>query len=76
MEKEGFKRVELIRKDDKRQITVTFAGSMNGNLLPLQVIYQGKKKPHNFFQNLIFPLHGTLRLHPTIGPTRRQQKNT
>jgi len=42
MEKEGSKRVELIGKDDKRQITVTFAGSMNGNLLPLQVIYQGK----------------------------------
>jgi len=32
MEKEGSKKVELIGKDDKRQITVTFAGSMNGNL--------------------------------------------
>jgi len=42
MQKEGSKRVELIRKDDKRQITVTFAWSMNGNLLQLQVIYQGK----------------------------------
>ena len=42
MEKEGSKRVELIGKDDKRQITVTFAGSMNESLLPLQVIYQGK----------------------------------
>lgn len=41
MAPEGSKRVELIRKDDMRQITVTFAGSMNGNL-PLQVVYQGK----------------------------------
>ena len=29
------RRAELIRKDDKRQITMTFAGSINGNLLPL-----------------------------------------
>ena len=41
MVKEGSKWVELIGKDDKKQIKVTFAGSINGNL-PLQVIYQGK----------------------------------
>ena len=42
MEAEGSKRVELIGKDDKRQITVVFAGSLGGDILPIQVIYQGK----------------------------------
>ena len=42
MEEEGSKRVELIEKEDKRQITVLFAGLVVGDLLPPQVIYQGK----------------------------------
>ena len=42
MEEEGSKRIELIGKDDKRQITVLFAGSLSGELLPIQIIYQGK----------------------------------
>ena len=42
MEVEGFKRVELVGKDDKRQITAVFGGLMAGNFLPLQLVYQGK----------------------------------
>ena len=42
MEEEGSKRIELIGKDDKRRLTVPFAGSLNGNLLPIQIIYQEK----------------------------------
>ena len=42
MEEEGSKRIELIGKDDKRQLTVLFAGSLSGDLLPIQIIYQGK----------------------------------
>ena len=42
MEVEGSKRVELAGKDDKRQITTVFAGSMTGDFLPLQLVYQGK----------------------------------
>ena len=42
MEAEGSERVELIGTDDKRQITVVFAGSLGGDILPIQVIYQGK----------------------------------
>ena len=41
MEEEGSKRIELIGKDDKRQLTVLFAGALNGDLLPI-IIYQGK----------------------------------
>ena len=44
MAKEGEKRVEIVGKDDKRQITAVFAGSMSGDFLPPQVIYQGKIK--------------------------------
>ena len=42
MEVEGSKRVELVGKDEKRQITAVFGGSMTGNFLPLQLVYQGK----------------------------------
>ena len=39
MEQEGSKRIELIGKDDKRQLTVLFAGLLSGNLLSIQNIY-------------------------------------
>ena len=42
MEKEGARRVELAGKDDKRQLTAVFGGSMAGDFLPPQLIYQGK----------------------------------
>ena len=44
MEEEGSKRIELIGKDDKRQITVLFAGSLSGELLPIQIIYVLREK--------------------------------
>ena len=40
MEKGGTKRVEIIAKDDKRQLTAVFAGSSSGDFLPLQLIYE------------------------------------
>ena len=42
MESEGSKRVELVEKDDKRQITAVFGCSLIGHFLPPQLIYQGK----------------------------------
>ena len=42
MEQEGAKRVEVVAKDDKRQITAVFAGSFTGDFLPPQLVYQGK----------------------------------
>ena len=42
MAEEGAKQVELIGKDDKRQLTAVLAGSMSGKFLPPQLIYQGK----------------------------------
>ena len=42
MAEEGSKRVEIAGKDDKRQLTAVFAGLMNGEFLPPQLIYQGK----------------------------------
>ena len=50
MATEGSKRIELIGQDDKRQITATFAGSLTGNFLPIQLVYEGK----------------TTRCHPSI----------
>ena len=37
----GCKRVEIIALDDKRQITAIFAGTLTGDFLPPQVVYQG-----------------------------------
>ena len=42
MAKEGSKRVEIAGIDDKRQITAVFGGTMAGEFLPPQIIYQGK----------------------------------
>ena len=42
MAKKGSKRVELTGIDNKRQITAVFCGSLTGDLLPIQLIYQGK----------------------------------
>ena len=42
MEVEDSKKVELVGKDEKRQITVVIAGSMVRDFLPPQLVYQGK----------------------------------
>ena len=42
MAAEGSKRVEIVGIDDKRQITTTFAGSLSGNFLPVQLVYESK----------------------------------
>ena len=42
MELEGAKRVEIAGKDDKRQITAVFAGSIAGDFLPIQLVCKGK----------------------------------
>ena len=52
MDQEGAKRVEVVAKDDKRQITAVFAGSSSGYFLPPQLIYEGKTSrclPHHEF---------------------------
>ena len=42
MEMEGAKRVKVVGKDDKCQITAIFGISMSGDFLPIQLVYQGK----------------------------------
>jgi len=41
MAKEGSKRAEIIGKDDKCQITEVLGGTMSGDFLPVQLVYQG-----------------------------------
>ena len=45
IEEQGSKRVDVARANDKRQITAVFCGSLVGDFLPTQVIYQGTT-PH------------------------------
>ena len=42
MEQVGSNRIEIIGKDDKRQLTAVFGCSMAGDFLPPQLVYQGK----------------------------------
>lgn len=42
MEVKGSKRVEIVGISDKRQSTAMFCGTMTGEFLPPQLIYQGK----------------------------------
>ena len=36
--------MEITAVDDKRQITAVFGGSLTGDFLPIQLIYQGTTK--------------------------------
>ena len=63
MEKEGTKRVEIIAKDDKRQLTAIFAGSSSGDFLPLQL----SERLVAVFHSFSFLLHGMLQSWRTIG---------
>ena len=42
MELKGSKRIEIVGISDKRQITALFCGTITGEFLPFQLIYQGK----------------------------------
>ena len=42
MDQQGAKQVEVCGANDKRLITAVFCGSLVGDFLPIQVIYQGK----------------------------------
>ena len=46
-EEKGSSRVEIAGVGDKRQITVTVAGTLNGKLLPFQVLYEGKTERYH-----------------------------
>ena len=63
LEQKGARRAELIGVNDKRQITAVFCGSLSGDFLPLQVIYQGKTpRCHPRYQ---FPLDWDVSHTPT-----------
>ena len=52
MDQQGSKRVEVVGVNDKRLITAVFCGSLVGDFLPVQVIYQGTTQcchPHYRF---------------------------
>ena len=42
MAEHKLKRVEVSGIEDKQQITATFAASLSGSFLPVQLVYQGK----------------------------------
>ena len=51
MNTRGAQRVEVVGVHDKRLITAVFCGSLVGDFLPLQIIYQGKTaRSHPWFQ--------------------------
>ena len=41
MEKKGKKQVDIVGKDDKREITALLAATLSGNMLPPQLLYTG-----------------------------------
>ena len=44
MEKRGARGIEIAGSKDKRQITAILCGTVQGELLPMQVIYKGRTK--------------------------------
>ena len=66
MQRQGEMRVQMVGVNNKRQITAVFCGTMLGEFLPVQLIYQGKTdRCHPKFSS---PLIGTLRIHQITGP--------
>ena len=61
----GSKRVEIAGLQDKRQITAVFAGSLIGNFLPIQLVYQEKLR--DVILLLAFLRIGILHVHQLIG---------
>ena len=43
MEQKGVQRVEVAGQNDKHQVTAVVCGTIQGDLLPLQIIYKGKQ---------------------------------
>ncbi len=74
MEKEGAKHVEIFGVQDKRQMTVVFAGTMTGNFLPPQLIMLGKQR--NVYQQYISQNHGMLSTPQIIGQMKKQRNPT
>ena len=73
MEAEGSKRVEVIGKDDKRQLTAVLAGTLDGDFLPSQIIYQGTTvQLHAACLNMTFQKTGISHTPLTTGLMRRQ----
>ena len=65
MEQQGSKRVEEVGVNDKRLITAVFCGSLVGEFLPIQLIYQGKIK-HRHLQ-LQCCAHGVVHARVSFG---------
>ena len=57
-ERERFSRVEIARVRDKRQITITVAGTLSGKLLPYQPLYEGIRQSGAILQ--LFSLKGLI----------------
>jgi hypothetical protein len=55
MEREGSKTVGLAGLEDKRQITTTFATMLDGQFLPIQLLYKGKT--NRYHPKFTFPRH-------------------
>ena len=70
MEKVGSKRVEIAGLQDKRQITAIFAGSLSGEFLPIQLVYQVKTE--KCYPAVTFPDNW----HITCTPTHWCNKQT
>ena len=70
MERVGSKHVEIASLDDKRQITAVFAGSLTGDFLPVQLVYQGKTE--KVILLLVFQKTGTLHVHQVTGVMNKQ----
>lgn len=52
---EGAKHIEIVGKDDKRQITAVFSGSMSGDFLSPQLIYMYQGKTKTSLPSIEFP---------------------
>ena len=49
MAERGFRRIELVGLKDKCQITAVFCSTIEGDFLPVQLVYKGRCHPKHKF---------------------------
>ena len=70
MKKEEAKRIEIKGLGDKKQIMAVFGGTLTGEFLPIQLVYQGSTtRCHPNFSSL---MTGTLLILTTTGVMKLQ----
>ena len=76
MNQKGEKQIEVVELEDKRQITAILYGTLSGDTLPFQLIYQGKIKISACLPKSKLPEDWLLSYTPSHWSNEEKRKST